>query len=145
MRVPRTHPTRRHLSGVAPALLMICSLALCIGCVSWDTAPSVEATPFSAIPCEIDSTGTQHVAVFQSPTPGYAVTLSRVLEGDRRRDVYVTIRAPHPAGTYAQVIVEQRVATGVAVGTPVRIYARLLPNDAVESSDHAYGLAATSR
>lgn len=67
-----------------------------------------------------------HVVVIQAPSPGWEARLDQVRENFQRRDVFVTLTEPNPATMQPQVIVEQRVDSGVASSTPVSVYVRIL-------------------
>jgi hypothetical protein len=118
--------------------------ALTIGCATSAPPPAIDNAPFTSFPCRIDSSAPEHVAVFSSPSPGYQATFTRMMDGPGRKEVFVTLRKPNPAVVYAQVVVEQRVATPAPSKWPVWVYARLLPFDAKDTSDAPFGLAARS-
>lgn len=67
-----------------------------------------------------------HVVVVQAPSPGWEVRLDQVRDNFQRRDVFITLTEPNPATMQPQVIVEQRVDTGVPSNTPVSVYVRIL-------------------
>lgn len=85
--------------------------------------------PYSGPPIAIDSSGREHVLVLSAPSAGWSFTLDMVRESRRRQDLYVTIRRPNPLYEYAQVVVEQRLASPVPTSQPVAVYARVLGHD----------------
>ncbi|CAG0994682.1 hypothetical protein PHYC_02490 [Phycisphaerales bacterium] len=125
------------LAGVG----ILCSM---IGCATSAPAPTFSEDRFSGPAVSIDSGGRNHVAVVQAPTPGWEVTLTRVLPGFRHRAAFLTLRKPFPGVLYAQVLVTQRVATDIPSTEPIRIFARVVDHDAPADSEAAFTLAAAN-
>lgn len=110
-------------AGLAGAVLALVATA---GCYSPPApeAPGEGASPFAGPPIELRSAGTEHVVVFQAPSPGYEGTLDYVGKGPRAQQVFITIRRPDPAFVYSTQIVEQNIGTGIASGVLVEVFAR---------------------
>jgi len=115
-----------------------------IGCASSAPPPPTTETPFEGPAVTIDSSGPEHVAVVEAPTPGWQVTVARVMPAYGHRAAYLQMRRPYPGAMYAQVIVTQRVALGVASTEPVRVYARAMNFEDARSSEAPFAFAAGS-
>ena len=72
-----------------------------------------------------DVAGAQQVVV-ESPSPGWAVSLDDVRDGSVRSEVRITMTRPNPQFLYPQMIVTQRIATGLAAGSPVLVGVRIV-------------------
>lgn len=134
---------RSFVRGLAgPALWGASILCPLIGCASSAPAPVVSGDRFDFPPVRIESVGRHHVVVVESPTPGWEVTLTRVLPGPGHRAAYVTLRRPFPGVIYPQVIVTQRLSTGVPVKEPVRVFARIIDHAESASTQAPFAPAA---
>jgi hypothetical protein len=140
--------TLRSLRSLACIALLapVLSLVL-IGCTGSPSPPEIDSGPFSGPPITVNSKNTEHVLVAQLPNPGYSFTLDLTRDGFNRRSVFVTFRRPNPTVLYPQMVVEQRLATGVNSQIPITVYARLVDFDdrsrrvphsmAVETPEHS--------
>lgn len=117
------------------ALLALTSPAAFIGCASSAT-PTVAPTPFQGSVIRDDVSGTFHVLVVENPSAGFAVTLDRVEEERGFDEAFVTVRAPDPRFSFAQVLVQQRLLTSVRSTRPLRVNARLLGFDEIDGAYH---------
>jgi hypothetical protein len=63
-----------------------------------------------------------------------------VVDAFKRRDAFVTIRLPNPEYAYAQVVVEQRVATTIPPDLTARLFVRFLKHDSKATFEDAYRL-----
>lgn len=115
-----------------------------IGCASFVPPPTMSDDPFKGPPASLTFTSPNHVVAFEAPTPGWSATLTRVLPGPGRQDAFVTLRKPFPGVIYAQVVVTQRVATGVPTSDAINVYARIVEHDENPAADDPYTLAASS-
>lgn len=120
------------------ALGMLMFLFVQIGCAARNAVPEITSAHYDGPPLALDREGTTALAVFTAPTPGWRVSLDRVVEGFKRRDAFITIRPPNPKYQYAQVVVEQRVMTNVPGDVTLRLFARILPWDSPMPSKSAY-------
>lgn len=140
---------RREFSKTRPlaaATLMVAGVlpASMIGCASFAPPPSVTSAAYDGPPVSVGASGANHIAVVEAPTPGWTITLDRVLTGPGRDEAYITMRRPFPGVIYAPVVVTQRVATAVPVSRPIHIYARLVEHDERPAASDEYALAAQS-
>ena len=126
---------------ILAAALLICSIL--IGCRGTAGPPVPNPEPFTGPPITIDSGGPEHVLVAQLPNPGYRFALDAVREDFNHRDVFVTFRRPSPTVIYPQVLVQQRLATGVKSQIPITVYARVVDYDAT-STRNSHAKAAES-
>jgi hypothetical protein len=117
-----------------PALFLL----LPIGCLSRSTAPSVEAAPYVGPPLAFDESGATTVLVMTAPTPGWQMSLDRVDEKFRSREVFVTLRKPFPGYAYAQVEVLQRLATTAPREQALVLFVRTIEHDAPVDLSDAY-------
>jgi hypothetical protein len=115
---------------------------LLIGCAATPPVPTPVDGPYQGPPITVASDGRKHVAVVEAPTPGWEVTLSLIEPAYHHQAAFLTLRKPHPGVIYPQVVVRQKVATGVPVDTPIRIYARVIEHDARATLDGEFFLAA---
>ncbi|MDX2131448.1 MAG: hypothetical protein SFY69_05295 [Planctomycetota bacterium] len=100
---------------------------------------------FSGPSVQVNSQERHHVIVVEAPSPGWEATLTRVLPGPGHREAYLTLRRPFPGALYPQVIVTQRVLTGVPTKEALRVYARIVDHDAPARSDEPFAQAAEAR
>jgi hypothetical protein len=117
------------------AILALTSPTAFIGCATSST-PVVAPTPFQGPMIRDDVSGTFHVLVMESPGAGFAVTLDRVEEERGFEEAFVTIRAPDPRFSFAQVPVQQRLLTSVRSSRPLRVNARMLGFDEIDGAYH---------
>lgn len=109
--------------------MLVFMCAFLMACQGTPGPPETDPRPFTGPDISIDSSGLEHVLVALLPNPGYRFTLDWTGESFNRRDLFVTFRRPNPAVMYPQVIVEQRLATGVKSQVPIAAYARLIDFD----------------
>jgi hypothetical protein len=141
----RHTPITRRLARAAIMLAgLSCILPAMIGCAGSAPAPEIASGRLTRPPVHLDSTGREHTVVVSSPTPGYEVTLTRVMKAYHRRDVYITIRRPTPLAAYPQMVVEQRIGTGIPSAEPIQVFARIVPFDAKAKKNIKYRYAADS-
>jgi hypothetical protein len=102
-----------------------------VGCSSAPApeTPAFDAAAFTGPALRIESSGTEHVATFDAPSPGYLGTLDYVGVGPKGKEIFVTIRRPDPRFVYSTVIVTQHIATGVDSRRPALIFAREVEHD----------------
>jgi hypothetical protein len=100
--------------------------------------------PYDGPPLVLDREGRTAMVILSAPTPGWLVGVDRVVEGFKRRDVFLSIERPNPKFTYAQVIVEQRVMTNVTSEVTLRLFARVLDSAALQPTRGAYRAIAVS-
>ncbi|MBX3409978.1 MAG: hypothetical protein KF859_08845 [Phycisphaeraceae bacterium] len=135
---PRFQP-RPLLTGVLASLawasFSACSLP---GCSGRTPPPSISSNPYQGPPLSLEVGGGVHVIVAQSPSPGFVYKLDRIDEGHGYQGAFITIQQPNPAFSYASVIVEQRLATGVPRTQPVRVFARIVDFQGRSSTGDAY-------
>jgi len=131
-------PALRAASFIAFATLT----GLLIGCRSHPAVPDTTEAPFAGPAITIDSSADTHILAVDSPSPGWAFTLDRVLEAHGHRRAFVSLRRPNPGYLMAQVIVTQRLSTGVRTDKQVRVLARFLDYDAPADVNTSYAPAA---
>lgn len=100
--------------------------------------------PFDGPSVTIDSSGQEHIALVEAPTPGWQITVARVMPAYGHRAAYLLMRRPYPGAMYTQVVVTQRIALGVASTEPVRVYARAVNFEDARSSEAPFAFAAES-
>lgn len=120
--------------GALPILLVQ------IGCAARNPVPVVGRLPYSGPELAVDRSGPTALIVMQAPTPGWAITFDHMGEAFQERSVFVTLTPPDPSFAYAQVIVEQRLATSVARDVTVRLFARVERPQGQERADGPYSL-----
>jgi len=123
------------------AVLLAALTTAVIGCKGTPAAPDTSGIAYAGPPVTVQSVVGAHVVTVQSPTPGWNVMMDRVVEAHGRREVFVSLRRPNPGLVYAQVVVEQNLATFVPDSEAVRVFARLLPHDVPADSGEPYSLA----
>ncbi len=123
---PRLDRNRRRLSATLAGLGLLTVQPFFIGCSSDSALPVVASEAYRGPAISLDSGGNFHVIVVQSPSPGYSVLLERVEESRGYDEAFVTIRTPNPRFSFPQVIVEQRALTNVRSTRPLRVNARLM-------------------
>ncbi|MDX9912833.1 MAG: hypothetical protein RBS39_13495 [Phycisphaerales bacterium] len=128
---------RAHTRG---AILALVPLALVAGCSS---SPRVEpivsgggpvtgstrgeiASHYEGPPIRVEGVAGAQQVIVEAPSPGWAVTLDDVRPGSVRSEVRVTITRPNPQFLYPQMVVTQRIATGLDAGAPALVGVRVL-------------------
>lgn len=120
-----TAATRRFLSILAASVLAV----VFIGCRSNPGPPTPGEGAYEGPPITIESAGVEHVLVAELPSPGFTFTLDQTDERYRERWVFATIRRPNPTIAYPQVVVTQRLASGVATDAAIRVFVRIVDYD----------------
>jgi hypothetical protein len=123
-------------------VLALAPLGTLIGCITSPPPPVVLPGAYTGPGVELSSDLGMHVAVFSAPTPGWVPSLDRVMDGPGARNVFISLREPNPTNIRAQVVVPQRVATGIPQREPVRIHTRTLRWDDEDLEDIPYRVAA---
>lgn len=117
----------RLVAGVLLAGASVCA-AGCFGSGGPTIKP--EGTPYRGPAVSLIEAGGQHQVVVSAPSAGWTVTMDRRAQTRDATRVFVTIRRPDPAMLYAQQMVEQRLATGVASDEPIELLVRVVDFDA---------------
>lgn len=122
------------------ALFAAFVLLVHIGCAARNSVPQTTSGEYVGPPLAlIREDNTTHI-LFTAPSPGWSVALDQIVEAFKRRDAYVTIRLPNPEYAYAQVVVEQRVATTIPTDLAARLFVRFLKHDAIATYEDPYRL-----
>lgn len=130
---------RRFLRGALFASLLACVAA----CSSTQRGPVVENSAYIGPPVIIDSSQSEHIAVFSIPSGGWRLTLDQVREAFKTQRAFVTLRRPNPGLYNTQAVVEQRVGTSVDRIQNVQVYTRILAFDDI-TSEVPYRLSASA-
>lgn len=112
----------RYRWGVGNAALLV--LLLLGGC--WSRSKVMEDAAFQGPAVAQAELGGRHLLLVTAPTPGWRLTIDRTEHMLDETHVFVTMQRPDPGALYAQVMVEQRLLTDVAVSRPMRVYARVI-------------------
>lgn len=114
-------------TGVARGLawtLIGLAAAASVGCASGSPPPVMAEGPYQGPAVTLESAAGLWVVVVRSPSPGWHARVDRLWEEYGAQGVYVSLTEPNPAFSYAQVEVEQRLATLVRAADPVKLYVR---------------------
>jgi hypothetical protein len=109
--------------GQAGLLGLLAAAPALPGCGS---GPEIGGSVYRGPSLSVDSSGDRHVVVAQAPSPGWDASIDHRRRAVDETRVFVTLRRPNPAAVYPQVIVEQRLKTGVRTSEPIGVYAREL-------------------
>jgi len=131
---------RFRLCQATGALFAACVLLVHIGCAARNSVPQTTSGSYVGPPLSLVRENGATFVLFEAPTPGWAISLDQVVDAFKRRDAFVTIRLPNPEYTYAQVVVEQRVATTMPQDQTARLFVRFLKHDAKATTDDPYRL-----
>ncbi|MEM1330918.1 MAG: hypothetical protein AAGG07_10180 [Planctomycetota bacterium] len=114
----------------APALLASGAIVSCclsgVGCggptatVVTDPGPAYEGPAIDAEGVDGD-----WVLLMIAPTPGWNLTIDRVLDRPIIKQVFVTLERPDPTKVHAQVVVPVRNRTAIPSAHPLRVHARV--------------------
>ena len=130
------HPTTRARTAsrrplhARIALVALLGVSLQIGCWARQSVNPEVRGRYHGPPLVLTPGTAGHDVVFTAPTPGWSISLDRSVERFERREIFVTLRRPNPAYSYAQVTVEQRLATGAPTSTTVALFARVIAFEA---------------
>jgi hypothetical protein len=108
------------------------------GCSGRTPPPSISQSDYNGPPLSLEVGAGVHVIVAQSPSPGYIYKLDRIDEGHGYQGAFISVHLPNPAFSYATVIVEQRLATGVTRTQPIRVFARVVDFQGNSPTGDAY-------
>lgn len=133
---------RRFVLALALPGAAVGAPSLLIGCAGSVSPPEIRPEPFTSPQVGVDSSGGEQVVLIRAPEPGWMPKLDVVLDGYHCREAYITLRRPNPAMLRAQMMVDQRIATGVGAGTAIKVYVRAVSFDG--KAEGAYGLAASA-
>lgn len=97
-----------------------------IGCWARQSVNPEVRGRYHGPPLTLEVGPSTHEVIFTAPSPGWTISLDRSLDRFERRELFVTIRRPNPAYAYAQVVVEQRLATNAPSTTQTALYARVI-------------------
>jgi len=136
----RARPSVASLSSLL--LLGLCTLHSPIGCAGTTPPPEVVEEAYAGPPISIEGQSGSHVVIAESPSPGWSFKLDRLFEGYRHQGAYVSLTRPNPAFSYPQVVVQQRLATAVLKGEPIKVYVRIVDFQGESSTGDGYVLAA---
>lgn len=125
---------RRGIALVGAAIFLFAE----IGCATRNSVPEVTSVAYQGPPLVLNREARTATVVMSAPSPGWRVGVDRIDEGFHRRDIFLTIQPPDPAVQYAQVVVEQRVATTVVADVTARLFARTIRPDGADASGVAY-------
>lgn len=129
---------RSTLAGLFAASV---SASCLIGCSVAPPAPDVTSGRFTGPRIELDPYQEFHSVTLHAPQPGWTIRLDRVDDRFGYKQVYVSIRRPHPMAPVAPLDQPQRVLTSVLAQSPVEVFARELGYDAPLDAEDAYTLA----
>lgn len=133
-------PIRFQLCQATGALFAACVLLVHIGCAARNSVPQTTSGAYVGPPLSLVHEDDATHILFSAPSPGWAITLDQVVDAFKRRDAFVTIRLPNPEHAYAQVVVEQRVATAMPQDQAARLFVRFLKHDAKATFEDPYRL-----
>lgn len=125
-------------------LLLAAASSLLVGCAGTTSPPDIMDVAYQGPALTLEQRGGLHVVVAQTPSPGWTFKLDRLFDGYRHQGAYVSLTQPNPAFSYAQVMVEQRLATSVLASQPIRVYARVADFMGEAPTGDGYALAASS-
>ncbi len=112
---------------LAAGVMLACGVVSgCRGSGSGRAPPKAISASYDGPPVEVESSGPQHVVVFQAPSAGWSFTMDRSEPARRTTDVFLTATRPNPAFMHAQQVVPLRAGTGVPADKPVDVYVRVL-------------------
>ena len=131
-------PIRFRLCQATGALFAACVLLVHIGCAARNSVPQTTSGSYVGPPLSLVHENDATHILFSAPSPGWTITLDEVVDAFKRRDAFVTIRLPNPEYAYAQVVVEQRVATTIPRDQTARLFVRFLKHDTKATMDDAY-------
>jgi hypothetical protein len=134
-------PTQFRFRQATGALFAACVLLVHIGCAARNSVPQTTSGTYAGPPLSLVHEDDATHILFSAPSPGWTVTLDQVVDAFKRRDAFVTIRLPNPEYAYAQVVVEQRVATTIPPDLTARLFVRFLKHDSKATFEDAYRLA----
>lgn len=124
--VPAAMPDRAAsaLGRCARCLGIAWCAAVIIGCSGRVPPPDISKDPYTGPPLSLEDWSGRQLLVARPPSPGYSVSVDRVMDGWGHQAAYVTVRSPNPAYGYPPTPVLQRVETNVPVATPLLVFAR---------------------
>lgn len=124
---------------ISSGMAAVAVAAVCLGGCASGQKPRTDQGVYEGPGIRVDSAATTtHILVMEAPQSGYSFAFDRLVEERERVLVFVTVEAPNPAMVYTQALVEQRLGTGVPVGTPLAVYARFSPyGGAAQAYRHA--------
>jgi hypothetical protein len=111
-------------------------LAALIGCSGKTAAPDVAPGRFEGFDVTLSQPNTGHTVHLRAPTPGWTVSLDRVLPGPGQvMEAYISLQKPNPSWMLPQMLVDHQIATGIDPRLPVRVYVRTLDHGVRNTED----------
>lgn len=137
---------------VASYTLAACALTTCAltawaltGCAPRKPPPERSDAAYAGPALSLEQTGGEHVVVAATPASGWTITLDQVRDAHNARELYLTLREPHPAFILQKSAQAQRVGTGVPATIAAPLFARVVPHDAPPQPQDPYALALPAR
>lgn len=131
------HGFTQRARRLAAALATLSTVIAPIGCTSFHAPNPTVSGSYQGPPLSLTSSSDAHVVVFQAPSPGWTLSLDEVRDRLGGKNAFITLRQPDPKFAYAQVVVEQNLATSVPTDIPLALFARIAPH-AADPSDNPY-------
>lgn len=141
----KTGRRRAALGGSRTIACAALAAGIATACAPRKPPPERTDAVYAGPSLSLEQSGGEHVVVAATPASGWTVTIDQVRDAHRARELYLTLREPHPAFVLLKSPQSQRVGTGVPATVAAPVFARVVAHDAPARPEDPYALALPAR